>query len=199
MEISKVPPADVPTARAGTATTAEQGLPAAVNLAPVADRADIRPLDVAAALQILLAEVRTGIDLPATDDLPAIGDLPADGAAPQSPIQAARALVEILLKELPEDAGDAPAWTAALDRVETAMQSGIERAIGLVTLWPEVPAAVVDAVKEARTLFLFALGDDRQNPLWLRPEWLGLGPRLLRFRRRRRRARRRLTDPDWRP
>ena len=195
MEIPKLPPVEVPAARAGTATTAataQQGLPAAVNLAPLADRADIRPLDLAAALQILLAEVRAGLDLPADGAIP-------PSAIPQSPTQAARALVEIFLKELPEDAGNAPAWMAALERVETAMHSSIERAIGLVTLWPEVAAAVVDAVKEARALFLFALGPDRQNPLWLRPEWLGLGPRLLRFRRRRRRARRRLTDPDWRP
>jgi hypothetical protein len=141
----------------------------------------------------LLAEVRTGLDLPVA------GAVPADGAIPQSPIQAARALMEMLLKVLPEDTVNAPAWTAALDHAETAMQSSIERAIGLVTLWPQVTAAVADAVRETRTLFLFALGDDRQNPLWLRPEWLGLGPRLLRFRRRRRRARRRLTDPDWRP
>ncbi|HWX32490.1 MAG TPA: hypothetical protein VNZ53_34300 [Steroidobacteraceae bacterium] len=194
MEIPKLPPVEVPAARAGTATTAataQQGLPAAVNLAPLADRADIRPLDLAAALQILLAEVRAGLDLPADGAIP-------PSAIPQSPTQAARALVEIFLKELPEDAGNAPAWMAALERVETAMHSSIERAIGLVTLWPEVAAAVVDAVKEARALFLFALGPDRQNPLWLRPEWLGLGPRLLRFRRRRRRARRRLSDPDWR-
>ena len=197
MEISKPPPVDVPSARAGNATTPEQGLPAAVKLAPTADRADIRPLNVAAALQILLAEVSAGLDLPADGAIP-------QSAIPQSPIpqsatQAARALVEIFLKELPEDAGNAPAWMAALDRVETAMHSSIERAIGFVTLWPEVSAAVVDAVKETRALFLFALGPDRQDLLWLRPEWLGLGPRLLRFRRRRRRARRRLTDPDWRP
>ena len=194
MEIPKLPPVDVPAARAGTATTAataQQGLPAAVNLAPLADRADIRPLDVAAALQILLAEVRAGLNLPADGAIP-------PSAIPPSPTQAARALVEIFLKELPEDAGNAPAWIAALARVETVMHSSIERAIGLVTLWPEVSAAVVDAVKQTRALFLFALGPDRQNPLWLRPEWLGLGPRLLRFRRRRRRARRRLTDPDWR-
>jgi hypothetical protein len=187
MEISKVPPADIPTARAGTATTAEQGLPAAVNVAPVAVRADIRPLDVPAALQILLAEVRAGLDLP------------VDVAVPQSPAQAARALVEIFFRELPEDASNAPAWMTALARVETAMQSSIERAIGLVTLWPEAPAAAVDAVKETRALYFSALGPDRQNPLWLRPEWIGLGPRLQRFWRRRRRARRRLTDPDWRP
>jgi hypothetical protein len=196
MEISKLPPVDVPTARAGTATTPEQGLPAAVNLAPIADRADIRPLDVAAALQILLAEVSAGLDLPADGAIPQPAN--PQSVNPQNPTQAARALVEIFLKQLPEDAGNAPAWMAALERVETAMHSSIERAIGLVTLWPEVAAAVVDAVKETRALFLFALGPDRQNPLWLRPEWLGLGPRLLRFRRRRRRARRRLTDPDWR-
>jgi hypothetical protein len=57
----------------------------------------------------------------------------------------------------------------------------------------------VDAVKETRVLFFSALGDEPQNPLWLRPEWVGLGPRLHRFWRRRRNARRRLIDPDQPP
>ena len=75
--------------------------------------------------------------------------------------------------------------------------SGMERALAIVTQWRDVPAAAVDAVKETRLLFLSALSDDLPNPLWLRPEWLGLAPVLQRFRRRRRIARRRLTDPDY--
>jgi hypothetical protein len=79
------------------------------------------------------------------------------------------------------------------------MQSSIEQAIGVVTQWRDVPAAAVDAVADTRALFISALGDEPQNPLWLRPEWVGLAPVLQRFRRRRRNARRRLTDPDYSP
>jgi hypothetical protein len=164
------------------------------------DRADIRPLDVSAALQILLAEVRAALDLTLeaaiTQSAIAQG---AQGTVLQSPVQAARELVAMFLQELPEDATDAPAWTAALAQVETAVQSSMERAIDVVDVWHEVPPAVVDAVKETRVLFFSVLGDEPQNPLWLRPEWMGLGPRLHRFWRRRRNARRRLIDPDHPP
>jgi len=198
MEISKVPPADVPAAGAGPASAtgpatatgpagaAEQGSRAPVNIVPVADRVDIRPLDISAALQILLAEVRTALDLP-PDVTPA-----------PTPVQAARALVEMFLQAVPEDSISAPAWIEGMARVETAMLSSMERATSLVALWREVPAAVVDSVTETRALFLLALGPDRQNPLWLRPEWIDLAPRFQRFRRRRN-ARRRLTDPDYSP
>ena len=172
MEVSKVPPPDVAMARAGATALTEQGSPSAAALAPPADRADIGPLDISSALQILLAEVRAGLDLP------------SDAVVMQAPDQAARAL-------------DAPAWTSALVRVEAAIQSSMERAVGIVTQWRDVSAGVVDAVKEARTLFASTLDDDPQNPLWLRPEWLGLAPTMQRFRRRRRNARRRLVDPDY--
>jgi hypothetical protein len=187
MEVSNLPPADVPTARAGTATATEQGSHSAGAVAPPADRADIRPLDISGALQILLAEVRAGLGLP------------VDAAITQSPVQAARELVILFLQVLPEDAGNASAWTAVLVRVEAATQSSIERALSVVTQWRDVPPVAVDAVKETRALFFSALGDDPQNPLWLRPEWVGLAPRIQRFWRRRRNARRRLTDPDYSP
>jgi hypothetical protein len=200
MEVSKLPPADVQSARAGTVTLTEQGSPSPASIAPMMDRADIRPLDVSAALQILLAEVRAALDL-TLDAAIAQSAITqgSQGAILQSPVQAARELVDMFLQELPEDATDAPAWTAALAQVETAMQSSMERAIDVVAVWHEVPPAVVDAVKETRVLFFSALGDEPQNPLWLRPEWVGLGPRLHRFWRRRRNARRRLIDPDQPP
>jgi hypothetical protein len=135
----------------------------------------------------LLAEVRSGLDLP------------LDAAILQNPVQAARALVEILLLALPEDARNAPAWTAALVRVEAAIRSGIERASSMVTEWRDVPPVVVDAVKETRALFFSALGDGPEIPLWFPPEWMGLVQGLHRFRRRRRNARRGLTDPDYSP
>jgi hypothetical protein len=206
MQISKVPPADVPTARAGSVTTAEQGPPPAADTAPPADLADIRPLDISGALQILLAEVRAALDLQLSAAITpganpsgaaAAARVAIAGAGAQSPDQAARQMVEMFLQTLPEDAGDAPAWTAALVRADAAMQSSIDQAIGVVTQWRDVPAAAVDAVTDTRALFVSALGDDPQNPLWLRPEWVGLAPVLHRFRRRRRNARRRLTDPDY--
>jgi hypothetical protein len=188
MEVSKVR-ADVPTARGGTGTVTEQGSQSATIVAPPADHADIRPLDISGALLILLAEVRAGFDLPA-EAIP-------QSASVQSPVQAARELVNMFLQALPEDASNAPAWTAVLARVEAATQSNFGRALSVVTQWQDVPPGVVDAVKETHALFLSALGDDPRNPLWLRPEWVGLAPRIQRFRRRRRNARRRLTDPDY--
>jgi len=192
---------DVPLALTGTAQAPGQGTPSPTTAAPPADLADIRPLDVSGALQILLAEARAGLDLQLDASIApsAITSSATAGAIAQSPVQAARELVEIFLQALPEDASDAPAWTAALVRADAAMQSSIEQAIGVVTQWREVPAAAVDAVREARALFASALGDDVENPLWLRPEWMGLAPMIHRFRRRRRNSRRRLTDPDLSP
>jgi hypothetical protein len=191
MDISKVPPAEGSTVRPGTAATPRQESAAPPDAAPTADRADIRPLDVPAALQILLAEVRAGLDL-------GVGAA-QDPAGATAAVQTARELVEMFLQAVPDEAADPPAWTAALMRAETAMQSSMERGISVVSQWREVPPAGVDAVKDARALFLSALGDDPQNPLWLRPEWMGIGPLFQRFRRRRSNARRRLTDPDYAP
>jgi hypothetical protein len=200
MEVSKLPPADLPGARAGTATLTEQGSQSPASVAPMVDRADIRPLDVSAALQILLAEVRAALDLTLDAAIPQSAIMQgSQGTIVQSPVQAAGELVDMFLQELPEDASDAPAWTAALVQVDTALRSSMERAIDVVAVWQEVPPAVVEAVKETRALFFSALGDEPQNPLWLRPEWVGLGPRLHRFWRRRRNARRRLIDPDHPP
>jgi hypothetical protein len=202
MEIPKTS-ADVPLVLTGTAPAPEQGMPSPATAAPTADLVDIRPLDISGALQILLAEVRAALDLQlgAAITPGAITSSAATattaGAIAQSPDQAARQMVEMFLQALPEDASDAPAWTAALVRADAALQSSIEEAMGVVTQWRDVPAAVVDAVADARALFIAALGDEPQNPIWLRPEWVGLAPVLQRFRRRRRNARRRLTDPDY--
>jgi hypothetical protein len=191
MEVTNLS-ADVPLALTGTAPAPGQGTPSPTTAAPPADLADIRPLDISGALQILLAEVRAVVPSAITSSATA-------SMVAQSPVQAARELVEIFLQALPEDASDAPAWTVALVRADAAMQSSIERAFGVVTQWREVPAAAVDAVREARALFASVLGDEVENPLWLRPEWMGLAPMIHRFRRRRRNSRRRLTDPDLSP
>jgi len=224
MEVSKVPPADLPAPRAGTAAGSSAG-PATValtatatdaesssaaNVMSVADFADIRPLDLVAALQILVAEVRAGLDASlegpmvpgattqnaATQN--AVGQNPiAQNPIAQNPVQAAHELVDMYLRALPEDASDASAWTAALIQVETAVQSSLERAVSVVAAWRDTPPSVVDAAKETRVLFIEALGDEAQNLSWLRPEWMGMGAPFHRFWRRRRNARRRLTDPDY--
>jgi hypothetical protein len=189
MDISKLPPPAAAANRAEAATVADQGSQAAENIAPLADRADIRPLDIPAALQILLAEVRAAFGVPPES---------ASGSATvQGPVQAAQQLVELVLHAMPDDAPDVSAWTAALVRTESALQMGGEQAANAVSAWRDVPAAVVDAVRETRALAFTVLGDEPQNPLWLRPEWAGFAPRLERFTRRRRLARRRLMDPDY--
>jgi hypothetical protein len=189
MDVTKMSSPAAAAARS-TAPAAEQGPPSTANAAPIADRADIRPLDIQAALQILLAEVRAAFELQALVMAPGANE------ALDSPPQAARALVQMILGAMPDDSAGTAAWHAALAPVETALQAGLDRGIDAITVWREVPASVVDAAKEARTLVVSTLGDDVQNPVWLRPEWLGLAPRLERFRRRRRAARRHLTDPD---
>src|ERR1700735_3221695 len=180
MDVSKLPAADVQSARTATAAATEQGSQSPASIAPMVDRADIRPLDVSAALQILLAEVRAALDLTLEAAITqgtimrgtqasqvTQASQGSQGTILQSPVQAARELVDMFLQALPDDATDAPAWSAALAQVETATQSSMERAIDVVAVWQEVPAAVLDAVKETRALFFSALGDDHQNPLGL--------------------------------
>jgi|SRR5271167_3836858 len=189
MDIAKPPPLDSVANREATAA-AEQGAQPAVDRAAIADRADIRPLDIAAALQILLSEVRAALDLKT-------GITGGSRAVLESPVQAAQELVQVVLQSMPDDSPDISAWTAALVHMETALQTALARAVNVVGAWRDLPPAVVDAAKETRTLVFSVLGDEPQNPLWLRPEWAGLAPRLERFWRRRRLARRRLMDPDY--
>jgi hypothetical protein len=194
MDVTKMPAAPTAAAaRTPTAPPAEQGPQSPANSEPIADRADIRPLDITAALQILLAEVRASFELQAV----ATGQ-DANEAA-NTPPQAARALLQMVLSAMPDESASMPAWNAALARVETALQAGLDRGIDTVSVWRDVPAIVMDASREVRALVFSALADEPQNPAWLRPEWAGLAPRLERFWRRRRLARRLLTDPDYSP
>jgi hypothetical protein len=192
MDITKLPAPE--TGAPGVATPAEQGAKALLDLAATADRVDIRPLDISAALQILIAEVRASFDIEVAGV--ATPGAAAPGAAVDNPLQTARALMEIILQATPEEAGNAQ-WGTALARMEMALQTGLERAINAVTLWRDIPAPVVEAVNETRALILALLDEGPQNAIWLRPEWAGLAPRFERFWRRRRRARRRLIDPDY--
>ncbi len=190
------------TGSAGAPSSApEPGAQPPARTAAIADRADIRPLDIPAALQILLAEVRASFDLQAI-----LMDGDTGGAGAESSNQAVRALLNMVLQALPDETasspewnapGNAAAWSAALLRVDDALQAGLDRAISAVTAWRDVPASVVDAAEQTRTLVFAILNDDPQNPIWLRPEWAGLAPRFERFWRRRRFVRRHLTDPDY--
>lgn len=191
MDVTKMPAPGTASTGAPSASAPEHGAQPPVHTAAIADRADIRPLDIPAALQILLAEVRAAFELQAI----ATGGDPGGGGA-ESPNQAARALLQLVLQALPDETANLPAWNAAVMRVGEALQAGLDRAISAVAAWRDVSAGVVDATKETRALVFAILGDDPQNPIWLRPEWAGLAPRFERFWRRRRFARRRLTDPD---
>ena len=200
MDVTKLPaPA---TGSAGTPSSApEQAAQPPARTAAIADRADIRPLDLPAALLILVAEVRASFEMQA---IAMSGD--AGGAGVESETQAARALLQMVLQALPDETANSPEWNAPANvqawsadqmRVEAALQAGLDRAVSAVAAWRDVPAGVVDATKETSTLVFAILGDDPQNPIWLRPEWAGLAPRFERFWRRRRFVRRRLTDPDY--
>jgi hypothetical protein len=191
MDVTKMPAPATAAARTPSAPAADRGPQSPATAAPILDRADIRPLDIPAALQILLAEVRAAFEsLALTMDSTASVTL-------NSPPQAAHALLQMLISATPDESASVPAWNAALTRVETALQTGLDRGIDAIIVWREVAPSVIDAAKQARTLVFATLGDDLQNPLWLRPEWAGLGPRFERFWRRRRLARRYLTDPDY--
>jgi hypothetical protein len=190
MDVTKLPAPGGAAVRPATASPAQPGAQSPAKTASIQTRADIRPLDIRAALQILLAEVRASFELSA---LPMSGD---GAVVLDDPTQAARAAVEMLLQSMPEGL-DLAAWTAGLLRAETALQTGLQRAIDAVTVWRDVPAAVLGATQETRTLVFAVLGEQPQNPIWRQPEWAALYPRLERFWRRRRVARRHLTDPDY--
>src|ERR1700733_1702344 len=193
MDVTNIPAPAAAAPRTPTARAAEQGPQPPANAAPLADRADIRPVDIPAALQILVAEVRAAFEMQAI----VMGQDAGESAT--SPPQAVRALLQMALNALPDESASVPAWNAVLARVEAALQTGLDRGIDAVSAWRDVPPIVVDASKEVRAQVFSALDDDPQNPAWLRPEWAGLAPTFERFWRRRRKARRQLTDPDYSP
>lgn len=191
MDVTKTLPLGSPPPRSATPSAPETGLQSPPAAAAAADRANIRPLDIAAALQILIAEVR------ASFELTALSMEPDANTVANSPPQGARAVLQLFLQLIPEEATDLPAWTAAVAQAVGSVQAGLDHGIAAITAWRDVPPNVLDAAKETHALVFSALSDDAKNPAWLRPEWAGLYPRLERFWRRRRLARRRLTDPDY--
>jgi hypothetical protein len=188
MDVTKAPPLDSTVSRSGAGPTPPQSgaLPSPNDVVTPADRLDIQPLDLTAALQILIAEVRS------------VMELAPDSPMMQSTAQASRALIHLFLQAVPDDLSNPPTWTAESTRVEVAFQAAIDRAVDTVAAWRDVPQFVVDAAKDTRALVATQMSDDPPSPNWLRPEWVGLAPMVQRFWRRRRLARRGLTDPDLR-
>jgi hypothetical protein len=211
MDVTKSPPLDPSVNRPGAAAPTSQQSAASLSSRPaaaLADRLDIQPLDVAGALQIMTAEISTALELPAGSLLM------------QSPAQTSRAMIQLFLDAMqegapglpeemhaapqvghatPENASSLLAWSATSARIELAFQCAIERAVEAVAAWRDVPQFVVDAAKETRTRIVSQLAEQPLSPSWLRPEWLGLAPKVQRYWRRRRVARRGLTDPDLWP
>jgi hypothetical protein len=188
MDVTKAPPFDPAAGRAGAGPASQQSAaPGSANLTPPADRVDIQVLDTAAALQILIAEVRADLGWA------------AEASTMQSPAQASLLVVQMFLQAVPDPDGDIPDWAAAAATVELALRAALDRAVEVVERWRDVPQSAVDAVRETRAFAANQLSDDASSRLALRPEWLALLPRLQAFRRRRRLARRGLIDPDSQP
>ena len=180
---------------------AQPGPPSAGSAGPLApepaplpagglDRADIRALDVAAALLILTTEILDswGMAAPRT--------------AGQTPPQAAAWIVDALLKALPAEHAGARAWLEAEAALQAGIAAGLGRATALVSARGPADPAVEAALPETHALITAALAEDAATGLLLRPEWSALAPRLQAWRRRRRTLRRRLQEPDderWEP
>ena len=199
MDVTKAPLLDPNMTRTGSTPAPQQGAgsPIFAPLAPPQDRIDIQPLDLVAALQILIAEVRTELVLPVDAWQPQNPPQPQNPTqTAQHPTQTAQLIIHLLLEAVRDDAGDPARWSAASTRIDAVLQSALDRAVEVVAAWRNVPHAVVDAARETRALVAAQLSDEPPSPLWLRPEWLRLAPRIQRYWRRRRLARRGLTDPD---
>ena len=190
------------------AQAADSPADAALSAAPtLADPVHIHPLNLMGAMQIIIAEVRAELSLPG--DAPHGGGvrleplLLATGGVPEDPVaaMAPQTVVQLFLQALPPPEMQGPdVWLAAAMDAEGKVQAALDRAVAATTAWRDVPTAVAMGARDTRAMVLAAISDDPPNPLWLRPEWLGLAPRMERYWRRRRRARRWLRDPDlhWR-
>ena len=163
--------------------------PAPSGAPPALERVDIQALDAASALRIFVAEVRAAFGLPADAAAAPYGAV----AAPQA---AAVAVVDAFLARLPQDAGTVDSWLAANQHAAALLDAGMARGTAVVAAWRDVAADVVDTVGASSALIVAVLGEELDPAVLLRPEWLGLAPRVSAFRRRRRAARRHPEDPD---
>ena len=184
--------------------------------APAAD-AGIRSLDLASALKILIAEVRLAL-IDAQIAGGAGGSAApsrasgASGASPASTIagvvlppeeslsQAARALVDLLLGFTPAQEMPAEALERAIVGLRQVMDTAAQSAIERVAAWRDTQPSLADGLRQAQARAAAAItagiADETPPGLLMRPEWLGLGPRLAQLRRRLRRRRLLLTDRD---
>ena len=177
------------------AAKAEERAAPGVRVPPaMADRADIRPLDLEGALQILISEVRAELDAA----LLSMGENPPPPATQVRSVQeAVKSLVDGLLNAYLREPQDFAAFDRAVSRIESAWQSGSARGLTFVGAWKQVPQSVVDTVRQVIAGAAEAIDAETMNPLWLNPEWAALAPRFARYRRRRQRLRRWLNDPDF--
>ncbi len=134
MDVTKMPAPAAAAARTPTAPAAEQGPQSPASAAPIADRADIRPLDIPAALQILLAEVRAAFELQAV----AMGERHRRAARQPAASGAARCCrcLSVRCRMKPRACRHG---VQLLARVETALQTGLDRGIEAVSAWRDVP------------------------------------------------------------
>jgi hypothetical protein len=198
--------ASAPTPARTSTSGAEAGTPYSSGVGAALDRADIRPLDVLAALQILVAEVRAAFTEALSADSEPSADLGANAgnagnsggaaAANLDAVPAARLIVEMALQSLPETF-EPSSWGVALPRMDLALQAGVQRAVDVVGAWRDVTPEVLSATQESGALALRLIADEPPYPAWPPPEWLGLAPRLALLWRRRRALKRRLVDPDY--
>jgi hypothetical protein len=211
MEVTKAPPPDVGLSQRPENVAASKPDLASLLVAPPppSDRVDIQPLTVTSALQILISEVRAGLQVPVAAPAPAA----------QSAVQSAQIVLDLLLQSLPAEPGApgvvtpgvatpgvatsavAPDDAVAVAAADAALGAALDRAIATVEVWRHVPHAVVEAAREARGLIAAMLNDEPPSALWGRPEWEWLAPRIQRYWRRRRPGRRStawptLSDPD---
>ena len=152
---------------------------------------DLAPLPAGPLPRVELPVIPPGLDLGPLEPL-----FMPPAARLSSPAQASPVLLRLFLQAVPDYAGNPARWSATVIQLEVTLQSALERAVAAVEQWRNVPQVVVDAARETRSLVMSQLSDDPPGPLWLRPEWMWLSPRMERFRRRRRLARRGLTDSD---
>lgn len=198
MDIPKLPPLPAVPAASRPGVPGDRTAQAASAPKPPTDGFGFKPLDLASALKILISEVNLAlIDLRRSAAAPA-SVVPPDFAmtVEDAVPQAARVLVELLLRDVP--AQDMPA--ESLDQavatlrntITVASQSAIER----VSQWRDTPASMADALRQVQALAAGAMAGEIPAGILMRPEWLGLAPRLAQLRRRLRRRTLWLSESD---
>ncbi len=160
------------------------------------DLLDIQALDGAGALRILLAEVQAelvalGAPAPGPPGPPGQGNVwPALSPSPEV---AAQWMIRSLLGVVDIASPDAPAAP------ETALHDALDRGVGLVAAWHDVPAATLQVAVDVRDRVFRQMAETPPDPAWFEPEWLPLLPSMRDYWRRRRRRQQALLDPDLKP